>query len=34
VVEEAQAKLRRVSEEQSGEPLLKAGWSPKQVIGI
>jgi hypothetical protein len=33
IVESASAVLRRVSEEESGRPLLAGGWSRKQVLG-
>jgi hypothetical protein len=32
-VQSAEAKLRKVSEVESGKPVLKGGWSRKQVIG-
>ena len=32
-VESAEGKLRQVSEAESGTPVLKGGWSRKQVIG-
>jgi len=33
IVESAEALLRRVTEEESGRPVLSGGWSRKQVIG-
>jgi hypothetical protein len=33
VISSAEAVLQQVSEEQSRQPILKGGWSPKQVLG-
>jgi DinB superfamily len=33
VIEAAEPKLRAISEEESGTPILPGGWSRKQVIG-
>jgi hypothetical protein len=33
IVDAAEIFLRRVSEEESGRPVLGGGWSPKQVLG-